>query len=77
MRTIQYVADRKFLLDFPVLIYEENEAVLTCVAINMRWAVLFGVNSSENELSKMLVAYWASSKLDSKDYLQRRTDCIL
>lgn len=34
MRTIQYVADRKFLLHFPVLIYE-NEAVLTCVAINM------------------------------------------
>ena len=34
MRTIQYVADCKFLLHFPVLIYE-NEAVLTCVAINM------------------------------------------
>lgn len=42
MRTIQYVADRNFLLDFPVLIYE-NEAVLTCVAINMSGAVLFGV----------------------------------
>lgn len=42
IRTIQYVADSKFLLDFPVLVYE-NEAVLTCVAINMSWAVLFGV----------------------------------
>ena len=42
MRTIQYVADCNFLLDFPVLI-DENEAVLTCVAINMNGAVLLGV----------------------------------